>query len=55
MLAKNINDNASILANRGVIALFASKLAATEVGPFSEPKNRQKKARWGGGLDMQRL
>ena len=55
MLAKNVNDNARILVKRGLIAFFASKLAPTEIGPFSAPNNRQKKARWGGGLDMQRL
>ncbi|WP_165861587.1 hypothetical protein [Pseudomonas sp. GL93] len=55
MLAKNVNDNAGILVNRAVITFFASKLAPTKVGRFPAPKSRQKKARWGGGLDMQRL
>ncbi|RFD33753.1 hypothetical protein CER19_01995 [Pseudomonas sp. GL93] len=55
LLAKNVNDNAGILVNRAVITFFASKLAPTKVGRFPAPKSRQKKARWGGGLDMQRL
>jgi len=55
LLAKNVNDSAGTLANRGVIAFFASKLAPTEVGPFFGAKKQAKKARWGGGLDMQRL
>ncbi|MBS6081244.1 hypothetical protein MHH62_00580 [Pseudomonas sp. FSL L8-0168] len=55
MLADNVNDNAGILVNRAVITFFASKLAPTKAGRFPAPKGRQKKARWGGGLDMQRL
>jgi hypothetical protein len=44
LLAKNVNDSASTLANRGVIAFFASKLAATEVGPFFGAKKQAKKS-----------
>jgi len=29
LLAKNVNDNADILINRGALAFFASKLAPT--------------------------
>ncbi|WPN96285.1 hypothetical protein [Pseudomonas sp. MUP55] len=55
MLAKNVNDNAGILVSRAAITFFASKLAPTKAGRFPAPESRQKKARWGGGLDMQRL
>ncbi len=40
MLAKNVNDNASILNKRGVLGFFASKLAPTVGDEVSLMGNR---------------
>jgi len=36
LLAKNVNDNADILNERGVFAFFASKLAPTGIRRYEE-------------------
>jgi len=38
LLAKNVNDNADILNERGVFAFFASKLAPTESKTLMQPR-----------------
>ncbi|PKH14560.1 hypothetical protein CIB54_24180 [Pseudomonas fluorescens] len=50
LLAKNVNDNACILDERGVYEFFASKLA-----PTGENRRQKKPGFWGGESGLRPL